>query len=66
MFKAKVKAFFQLLFLLLNSFVLSLYSILFLDEYVDDLIICNKKIKLKKKKITNKDLKNYLNNCFNQ
>lgn len=57
----KFKAILQLIFLLNNTFFLGLYSIFFRNVIVTDLLLEETKIK---NKITKRDIKSYLNNCY--
>ena len=57
----KLNAILQLLFLLNNTFYLGLYSILFRNVSITDLLIQETKIK---NKLSKKDIKSYLNNCY--
>lgn len=57
----KIKAVFQLLFLLNNTFYLGLYSIFFRNVRITDLLIQETKIK---NKLSKKDIKSYLNDCY--
>ena len=57
----KLKAILQLIFLLNNTFFLGLYSIFFRNVVITDLLLEETKIK---NKITKRDIKSYLNNCY--
>ena len=57
----KLKAVIQLLFLIHNTLFLGLYSILFRNVIITDLVLQETKIK---NKISKKDIKTYLDNCY--
>lgn len=57
----KLKAILQLIFLLNNTFFLGLYSIFFRNVVITDLLLQETKVK---NKITKRDIKSYLNNCY--
>lgn len=57
----KLKAILQLIFLLNNTFFLGLYSIFFRNVVITDLFLQETKVK---NKITKRDIKSYLNNCY--
>ena len=57
----KLKAILQLIFLLNNTFFLGLYSIFFRNVVITDLLLEETKIK---NKLSKKDIKSYLNNCY--
>lgn len=57
----KLKAILQLIFLLNNTFFLGLYSIFFRNIIITDLLLEETKVK---NKITKRDIKSYLNNCY--
>lgn len=57
----KLKAILQLIFLLNNTFFLGLYSIFFRNVVITDLLLKETKVK---NKITKRDIKSYLNNCY--
>lgn len=57
----KLKAILQLIFLLNNTFFLGLYGIFFRNVVITDLLLEETKIK---NKLSKKDIKSYLNNCY--
>ena len=63
MIKQKFVAILQLCWLLFNGFAIGMYGILFLNYKVIDIVIQQKRIKVKKK-VSQKDLKEYLNECY--
>lgn len=66
MIKLKILAVLRLLGLLFNGLVLGTYSIIWDNHMVDNLAISQKPIRVKKKKLTKRELKDYLNECYKQ
>lgn len=66
MIKLKILAILRLLGLLFNGLVLGTYSIIWDNHMVDNLAISQKPIRVKKKKLTKRELKDYLNECYKQ
>ena len=63
MIKLKIKAFAKLIALLFNSYVIGSYTIIFENQEIDNIVLMHKRIKIKKK-VSQKDLKEYLNECY--
>lgn len=66
MIKLKISAILRLLGLLFNGLVLGTYGIIWDNHMVDNLAISQKPIRIKKKKLTKRELKDYLNECYKQ
>lgn len=62
----KILAVLRLLGLLFNGLVLGTYGIVWDNHMVDNLAISQKPIRVKKKKLTKRELKDYLNECYKQ
>ena len=66
MIKLKILAILRLLGLLFNGLVLGTYSIIWDNHMIDNLAISQKPIRVKKKKLTKRELKDYLDECYKQ
>ena len=66
MIKLKILAILRLLGLLFNGLILGIDGIIWDNHMVDNLAISQKPIRIKKKKLTKRELKDYLNECYKQ